>query len=143
MGGFWNENKNTILLICIVAIGVWYVFGSGSGNNNNVDARLQGIETKLSDIAEQQRATTKYIESAQGTASSIADTAKSIDSGLADAQTTVDRGTAESEAAGNAMRDAASTIESCQKLIDGNREIYSRSAAIFDRIEQSNQSGKK
>ena len=136
-----NQKYIACLLVgVLLTLGAWYLLSSGA-DSNNVDQRLSGLETRLSDIAEQQRATTSAIESAQGTAGNITDTAKSIDAGLDSAQETVDRGAAESESAGNAMRDAASTVESCQELIDSNREVIARSAERFKRIEQSNKIG--
>ena len=136
-----NQKYIACLLVgMLLALGAWYLLGSRT-DRGNVDQRLSELETRLSDIAEQQRATTSAIESAQGTADNITDTAKSIDAGLDSAQETVDRGAAESESAGNAMRDAASTVESCQELVDSSREVIARSAERFKRIEQSNKIG--
>lgn len=142
MGGFWNENKNTILLICIVAIGVWYVFGGGN-NGNNVDQRLSNLENQLSDVAAKQHETTTAIESAESTTKGLADTASTIKSGLSAASATTDRITESSDQIGVGISNATSTVNSCQELLDSSRAELAKCESVFEKVERGNQSGKK
>ena len=131
------------MLACFVVGCVWYVFSSYRTAGNNVDQRLSDLETKLSDVATEQRKTSDAISAAQGTAGSIANTAESISAGLAEAQTTADRGARENAAAADAMRGAAATADECAASVEDSRKRLAECAAVFDRIEQSNQSGEK
>ena len=129
------------LLACLVVGGLWYVFCSADRYSNNTDARLSDLETKLSDVAAEQRKTSDAISTAKGTASDISDTAESIGAGLAEAQATVDRGAGENAAATDAVRSATATANECAASIEDSRKRFAECASIFDRIEQSNQSG--
>ncbi len=137
------EKRDYIIagVLCVVVLCGVYLFSSASRYSDNADARLSAVEKQLSDVAEQQRKTTAAIESAQGTAGAISDTAKSISEGLDSAQTTVERGSRANEEATSAVRDATETASRCQELLDSSRTEFDRCAAIFDRVEQSNQSG--
>lgn len=129
------------LLACLVVGGLWYVFCSAGRYSDNTDARLSDLETKLSDVAAEQRKTSDAISAAQGTASDISDTAESIGAGLAEAQATVDRGAGENAAATDAVRSATATVNECAASVEDSRKRFAECASIFDRIEQSNKIG--
>ena len=141
-------NDNQKYLACLLAgailIGaVWYVFSSYRAAGDNVDARLRDVETKLSDVATEQRKTSDAISAAQGTAGSIANTAESISAGLGEAQATADRGAGENAAAAESVRNAAATADECAASVEDSRKRLAECANIFDRIEQSNKGGEK
>ena len=139
-----NDNQKYIacLLAGAILIGaVWYVFSSYRTAGDNVDARLRDVETKLSDVAAEQRKTSDAVSAAQGTAGGIANAAESISAGLGEAQATADRGAGENAAAAESVRGAAATVDECAASVEDSRKRLAECASVFDRVEQSNQSG--
>ena len=139
-----NDNQKYLiygLLACLVIGGVWYLFCGAGRYSNNTDERLSAAEEQLSQLKAELRETRSAIDSAKGTAEQITGTAESIDRGLGEAAANASDGAAASRSAENAMRDAQSTTDACAEIVSDSRKRLDECAAVFDRIERSNQSG--
>ena len=140
------QNKTTFFLglgaALLLGFFCWHLFGSGAGNSNNVDNRLSNFEERLSAAEAEQRKASAAIDAANRTAAEITATARNINAGLDRATETARGGQAASNSASESIREATAAANECAASIEESRAKLAECKSIFDRIDESNKTGK-